>query len=520
MPYFFGFFSPVRYKPILHTASLAQPRTYSCSYVLRPSSRENNMSNVFISYRREDAAGYAQAVFGQLERHLRREQIFMDVDTIEPGVDFVTRLEQAVGECEVLIALIGKRWKGERDNAPPRIYDAHDFVRLELEAALSRGIRVIPVLVDDASMPSTEELPQSLQPLVRRNALQLSNTRFRFDLERVSQAAQKALIPASVPGRAKWPSWSWMLYSGTSIVVIILGLLSWHWIKGTEQEQTVSNRVEQPAPPATETPLKEELPSKSASPLETQQSQRAGKVFRDRLKTIGEGPEMVPLPAGSFQMGDIEGRGSPWAKPAHVVRIRTPFAVGRYEVTFEDYDRFAKATGRRVPHDQRWGRGRRPIINISWQDGTDYSRWLSEQTGQRYRLLTEAEWEYAARAGTETAYWWGKDFLKGMANCNGCGSHWDDQHTAPVASFKPNRFGLYDTAGNVWEWVEDCWHESYKGAPTDGTAWLSGGDCSQRVTRGGSLGSKAERLSTYFRDRDEAQANRVDIGFRLARDIQ
>ena len=229
---------------------------------------------------------------------------------------------------------------------------------------------------------------------------------------------------------------------------------------------------------------------------------------------------MVPLPAGSFQMGDIEGRGSPWAKPAHVVRIRRPFAVGRYEVTFEDYDRFAKATGRRVPHDQRWGRGRRPIINISWQDATDYSRWLSEQTGQRYRFLTEAEWEYAARAGTETEYWWGKDFLKGVANCNGCGSHWDDQHTAPVGSFKPNIFGLYDTAGNVWEWVEDCWHESYKGAPTDGTAWLSGGDCSQRVTRGGSLGSKPERLSTYFRDRDEASANRVDIGFRLARDIQ
>ena len=125
------------------------------------------------------------------------------------------------------------------------------------------------------------------------------------------------------------------------------------------------------------------------------------------------------------------------------------------------------------------------MINVSWDDTQQYVAWLSRMTGQPYRLLTEAEWEYAARAGTTTAYYWGDEIGKGNANCDGCGSQWDFKQTAPIGSFAPNAFGLYDMAGNVNQWVQDCYHDDYNGAPIDGSAWTSE-DCSRRVVRGGS----------------------------------
>jgi Sulfatase-modifying factor enzyme 1/FG-GAP repeat len=190
----------------------------------------------------------------------------------------------------------------------------------------------------------------------------------------------------------------------------------------------------------------------------------------------------------------------------------------RYPITFEEYDRFASATGRPSPNDQGWGRGRQPAINVSWDDAVEYARWLSEQAGNRYRLPTEAEWEYAARAGTGTDYWWDTEMKSGMANCEGSGSRWDGKQTSPVGSFQPNPFGLYDTAGNVWEWVEDCWHENYKGAPTDGSAWLElyGGDCGQRVMRGGSWSNVPVNLRASIRNRNYAVDCNSNIGFRLA----
>ena len=136
--------------------------------------------------------------------------------------------------------------------------------------------------------------------------------------------------------------------------------------------------------------------------------------------------------------------------------------------------------------DERgWGRGRRPVINVSWEDAVAYTKWLSGQTGERCRLPSEAEWEYAARAGSVTKYSWGNEIGSNQANCDVCGSQWDGKQTAPVGSFDPNGWGLHDLHGNVWEWVQDCWNGSYQGAPTNGSAWESG-DCSRRVLRGGS----------------------------------
>ena len=229
-------------------------------------------------------------------------------------------------------------------------------------------------------------------------------------------------------------------------------------------------------------------------------------------------PEMVVIPAGRFWMGCVSGRDCDDSEqPVHEVRVES-FELGKYEVTFEEYDRFTAATGRERANDRGWGRGRRPVINVSWTDAVAYTRWLSEQTGERYRLPTAAEWEYAARAGAVTKYSWGNEIGSNLANCNGCGSQWDKEQTAPVGSFGPNRWGLHDLHGNVWEWVQDCWNESYQGAPTNGSAWESG-DCSQRVLRGGSWDFNPRYLRSAYRVGYTAASRYLNSGFRVARTI-
>jgi formylglycine-generating enzyme required for sulfatase activity len=239
--------------------------------------------------------------------------------------------------------------------------------------------------------------------------------------------------------------------------------------------------------------------------------------FQEPLKDGSLGPKMVWIPAGSFRMGDIQGSGDSDEKPVHSVSV-SRFAMGVYEVTFAESDRFAEATGRQKPSDKGWGRGNRPVINVSWHDATAYAEWLSEQTGKLYRLPSEAEWEYAARAGTETKYWWGNEIGSNKANCYGCGSRWDNKQTAPVGSFAPNQFGLYDTVGNVWEWCADSWHGSYKGAPTDGMVWR-GGDESRRVRRGGSWGNFPRIARSAYRLRSESVKRLVNNGFRVVSSV-
>ena len=199
-------------------------------------------------------------------------------------------------------------------------------------------------------------------------------------------------------------------------------------------------------------------------------------VFHDSLKDGSQGPAMVVIPSGSFQMGSPAGepRRDGDEEPVHEVMLY-PFAMGRTQVTFDQYDRFAKATGRKKPYDRGWGRGERPVIHVSWQDATAYAAWLSDQTGQSYRLPTEAEWEYAARVGTSTPFWTGDCIHTDQANYNGnyydyngCGARtgmWRKQ-TVPAGSLPANPWGLHETAGNVWEWTQDCWHGSYQGAPS------------------------------------------------------
>jgi len=246
-----------------------------------------------------------------------------------------------------------------------------------------------------------------------------------------------------------------------------------------------------------------------------------GAVFRDCDKC----PEMVVIPTGSYQMGDVSGEDlndeQPHhdERPVHHVTIEYPFAVGKYEVTFAEWDACVAASGCSYwPDDEGWGRGTQPAIEISWEDAQEYVKWLSRETGKPYRLLSEAEWEYVARAGTTTTYWWGNALGANNANCDGCGSQWDDKSTAPVGSFTANAFGVFDTAGNVWEWVKDCWNDDYKGAPTDGRAWTSG-DCTHRVMRGGSWHHYSGHIRSAFRDWYDLDFRSFEDGFRVARTL-
>ena len=245
-----------------------------------------------------------------------------------------------------------------------------------------------------------------------------------------------------------------------------------------------------------------------------------GDTFRD----CPECPELVVVPAGSFMMGSPVGEKGRFINegPLHEVRIDYPLAVGVYAVTFDEWDACVSdgGCGGYHPGDKGWGRGTRPVINVNWEDAQMYVKWLSWKTGKGYRLLSESEWEYVARAGTRTRYWWGDEIDRNRANCNGCGSRWDNKRTAPVGSFSANAFGLYDVHGNVQEWVEDCWNDSYDGAPEDGSAWVSEDcDCYQRVLRGGSWSYLPRNLRSTSRNR-YATGNRNNFnGFRVARTL-
>lgn len=242
---------------------------------------------------------------------------------------------------------------------------------------------------------------------------------------------------------------------------------------------------------------------------------QGNKVVQNDIEPIFNMEDFVPIKGNTFIMGDILRRDQA-AIPPHRVKV-DDFLISKYEVTFVEYDRFCEATGQRKPDDQGWGRGNRPVINVSWKDATAYTKWLSIKTGRKIRLPSEAEWEDAARAGTSTNYWWGNRLIPNMANCSDCGSQWSRKMTAPVGSFKPNPWGLYDMTGNVYEWCQDALHETYEKAPTDGSVW-SGGDESQRINRGGCWRYSSTEMTTYVRSWHPAEERNNVIGFRLVVD--
>ncbi len=242
-----------------------------------------------------------------------------------------------------------------------------------------------------------------------------------------------------------------------------------------------------------------------------------GKTFRD----CADCPEMVVIPPGAGTMGspasDVDH--APEEAPQHPIQLATPLAVGRYPITRAEFAAYARETSGAdsVVGTSFEATDRDPAVMVTWSDANDFAEWLSRRTGQHYRLPTEAEWEYAARGGTQTRYWWGDDIGQGNADCGMCRSRWDSRSTSPVGSFNANPFGLYDMLGNVYQWVADCYWKDYSGASEDASTPFDRADCRTRVLRGGSWMSNPDDLRAAARYELDAGARQDVVGFRLVR---
>jgi formylglycine-generating enzyme required for sulfatase activity len=531
-------------------------------------------AKVFISYRRDDSAGHAGRVHDRLAHEFGANLLFMDVDSIPLGSDFIRVLREEVSKCDVLLAVIGHHWLDARDEEGKRRLDGeNDFVRLEIATALQRDIPVIPILLDGAKVPKREELPADLQGLSARNGLDVRHSSFHIDMNRLIDGLRArtggAIAPAEVAvrpseGAASDRRRTLFLIAGCIAIACAGAAVLWFAMKPRARiapatpapnQQTATP---QPAPQAS-TGAPASAPSQlSAAPSQAQQSPgpvqqpaapapSPGKVSPVKVELLAQAreralqpndsfkectacPVMTVIAAGTFTMGspttELGRAGS--EGPQHQVTIGHKFAFGRYSVTFDEWDACVADGGCNgyAPGDQGWGRGTRPAVNVSWNEANAYLAWLSQKTGKPYRLPTEAEREYAARAGTTTPFWWGSSITTEQANYNGNYTYGDGGvrgelrgETVPVDSFLPNPWGLFQMHGNVSEWMQDCWHDNYyTDPPTDGSAWTFP-DCKQRVRRGGSIGSPPQVLRSAARLSGPQDKGQPFISFRVVRPL-
>ncbi|MEM6999061.1 MAG: SUMF1/EgtB/PvdO family nonheme iron enzyme [Pseudomonadota bacterium] len=290
-------------------------------------------------------------------------------------------------------------------------------------------------------------------------------------------------------------------------------------IAETEAEPEIIEEDEAEEEPAEETVVKEASEkvaeaTEQAKPEKTEAAADTETTFQDNLKSGGKGPQMVWIPDGKFTMGSNK---QSEERPKHEVSIRK-FAVSSREITIAEYSQYATAEGVKTPRTKGLNAETFPVFNVSWDDAYNYTKWLSRETGEKYRLLSETEWEYVASGGKKTPFWWGYNMEPNKAHCFlGCNQELNTSIPMKAASFEPNQFGVFDTAGNISEWVHDCWHNNYKGAPTDESVW-EGGDCTQRVVRGGAFISPEQSLRTASRDKYKSNSSYEHIGIRIARE--
>jgi formylglycine-generating enzyme required for sulfatase activity len=480
---------------------------------------------IFINYRRDDSIGTAGRLHDRLAQTFGRDKLFMDVDHIPAGVDFVAHLNRQVASCNAILVIIGPNWLDAKDESGGRRLDnPDDFVTLEIAAALARDIRVIPVLVDGARMPKADKLPDSIKPLVRRNAVEVRNAHFGQDAEALVARMREALGDEST-GSSRWRFEPRSRRRAVMAAAAVAVLLMVGWGGYALVRHTVEQRPQQAEPKREEEQDARRDPAFTVAP-------GSGQSFRDQLAS-GQPcpicPEMVVAPSGGFTMGSPISEPDRESDEAQVwVSIARPFAVGKFAVAFDEWDACVTdggCNGHR-PDDQGWGRGKRPVITVNWDDANAYAAWLSRKSGKTYRLLSEAEREYVARAGTTTPFWWGSSITPNQANYDSSAGAYGGRDpkgeyrkkSMPVDSFEPNPWGLYNVHGNVWEWTADCWNSNNAGNPGDGSARTTG-ICGRRVVRGGSWNSGPRFLRAADRDAHTAYVRNISLGFRLARTL-
>jgi formylglycine-generating enzyme required for sulfatase activity len=538
---------------------------------------------IFINYRRDDDPSAAARVRDGLAAKFGKTNLFMDVDNLLAGQRFDEELAKALALCDALIAIMGPRWM---DQLKARIASSQrDFVREEIAEALKRRIIVIPVRVGREgqmlSMPAPDDLPQEIRDLVHYQKHDVAHERFNRDTQELA-AAIVAIRKARQLKRAPLPwariaaaafgivalAWTGAHFAGAPVPWPFSDFLDHSVVEKTKwdaeaehaarlkaEEEAKKLRDEAEAGRKVEDGRKQaeakaerkadEAAAAEAKRLKDEADRKSEQVRRDPALSVrpgsGQGfhddfangqpcpncPEMVVAPAGSFMMG------SPLSEPERSpdeiqirVAIAKPFAAGKYAVTFDEWDACVADGGCNGyrPSDAGWGRGNRPVVNVSWDDAERYVAWLSGKTGKTYRLLSEAEREYVTRAGTSTPFWWGSSITPQQANYDGNATYNGGstgeyrQRTVAVDSFKPNPWGFYNVHGNVWERTEDCWNDDNIGNPGDGSPRRSG-DCTRHVLRGGSWSYIPRILRAAKRNSISINIRNDIDGFRVARTL-
>jgi formylglycine-generating enzyme required for sulfatase activity len=580
--------------------------------------------NVFISYRREDSGGWTGRLYDRIASALPRRRVFVDVVDIKPGENFADKLDAKVAQCDVFLPIIGPRWLSVHDaSGNRRIDNPSDYVGIEIASALKRdNVHVIPVLVNGANMPGEQELPDTLKPLAKRNALTIDAKEFGHDSRQLI-AAIKALLPWRVrhhrglrkagtilivlaalaaligaiksgilpyayglerfvrPSATEWSTFTYLDKTNPALLNAFRARhpdtpeyeTAGHWLNDITvrawskvEHSNDRNLLSDFATTFRGSAQADQARSLLASMTAAHRDDALLRASLTRFADCDRCPEMVVVPPGQFTMGSLPTEQMEDAdineQPRQQVSIARPFAVGRFEVTLGQYRAFlaenaqhrmgSECIGTLNPDSPAdgWGDipGRNyaapgfaqddahPVVCVSWDDAMAYVSWLSTQTGHRYRLPTEAEWEYAARAGSQDSYTFGDDESRLCQYGNGAdrplNASWQPNRwcadgarigTAAVGSYLANAFGLRDMHGNVHEWVEDCYFKDYSDMPEatrqSGAAMLRP-DCGARVIRGGCWAYSPGGLRSASREQWQASKRSYCVGFRVAMTLE